>query len=90
MTNNEYLVSNFDSLSADQIVPEPIYLALTGASAITARKERMNGSGCKYIKFGAGRSSRIGYRVGDIRDFFKSRTFNSVAEQKVKDAGVKQ
>jgi len=47
---------------------EPSYCAITGESRATARRNRMFGRGCAYIKL----NGRVFYRPCDVRQYLAS------------------
>jgi predicted DNA-binding transcriptional regulator AlpA len=58
------------------LLDEIAYCDLTNTKQSTARKQRVTGSGPKFIKLG--RSVR--YRKGDVLDWLESRTVRSTSE----------
>jgi predicted DNA-binding transcriptional regulator AlpA len=60
----------------EEIGDEAAYCSWANLKPSTARKQRVMGSGPKFIKLG--RSVR--YRKGDVQDWLESRTVRSTSE----------
>lgn len=68
---------NLDGMPAYLIVDEKLLSQWLGESVKTIQNWRMKkGSGPKYVK----KTGRVGYRVGDVRDWLKERTVESTDE----------
>jgi predicted DNA-binding transcriptional regulator AlpA len=59
----------------DVLLDEVAYCDMTNTKQSTARKQRVTGSGPKFLKLG--RSVR--YRKGDVQDWLESRTVQSTS-----------
>ena len=67
---NTYKLSERESVAEEQIEPlwnEHVYSRVIGKSVATARRDRLLGKGCPYVKLGV----LVRYRPSDVRAYIE-------------------
>jgi hypothetical protein len=79
-----------DQLADDRGVSEKHAAAILGISVSKLQKDRVRGSGPRYVKHGKTKFARVTYRLGDLRSYQRENTHQSTSTYLEAEGGLSE
>lgn len=73
------ILLELDTLPDGRAVSEKHAAVILGLSVSKLQKDRVNGGGPKFVKYGQGKGGRVAYLLGELRSFLRERTRESTS-----------